>query len=252
MPMLVLLAALGLSLAGCGGGDSGSDAARTTTGAVPSTGGSGTSSSVDAPTTADQERCPAVPQPPGAKDVVTMPSGDVDGDGAADTLRSYGIGDGWHLQVVLAGGGGAELALTSSGAGAMGAVGTADVDGDGRDEVWALTGSGASASIVGLVRFDACTLSRVTFVNGEPADFPVGGSVGAAAGLECAAGADPDTDLTAYTASSSDGSHHAVTVTEYSLEGSTVVVQASTSTSAQAGDAAFARYTGFTCDDLQL
>lgn len=175
----------------------------------------------------------------------------MDGDGAQDVLRSYRLGaDEWHLRVELAAGGAEELPIPTFGDGAIVVLGGADVDGDGGDEVWAQTGSGASAAIVGLARLADCTLQRVTFAGGDPVEFPVGGSVGNAAGLECEAHIDPASDLTAYTATNTGEVSYEVTATEYTLEGTVLVKGASEVSTATMGDEAFDRATTFACDDL--
>ena len=204
-----------------------------------------TSTTVEAPV------CPAVSVPEGAEDV-TEADGDADGDHEADELRSYRVGEEWHLQVELAADGGADIVIPTFG-GAAGVIGGADVDRDGTDEVWARTGSGASATIVGLARLVDCELVRVTFATGEPAELPVGGSVGTASGLTCTSDVAPSADLTAFTATYTEGTTYDVVATTYALEGTTLTEQGTSSFTVDSQDeAAFTNVTSFSCGDLVL
>ncbi|HEX4866446.1 MAG TPA: hypothetical protein VFV32_02345 [Acidimicrobiales bacterium] len=247
-PAAVALAiALGALAGGCGGDDdvhaTTTTAESTTTTAAPEvTAGPTTTVSTTPP-------CGAVSVPATATEVTEL-EGEVDGDGRPDALRTFLVGDVWHLQVEVAAGGGADLDLATSDAGGVGLVGGADVDGDGRDEIWARVGSGASATILGLARYDACALVRVT-IAGSPADLPVGGSVGSAAGVECrSSGA--DADLSVFSAMHRDESQYDVTTTSYELQGPELVPGSTSTSSVDAADDAFIRYTSFTCGELGL
>ncbi|MFZ6005408.1 MAG: hypothetical protein ACOYXM_15915 [Actinomycetota bacterium] len=184
---------------------------------------------------------------------VSEATAEVDGDGAPDTVRAYVLSDGdWHLQVTLAAGGGDDLAMATFGESTVAVLGGADVDGDGRDEIWARTGAGASATILGLATFRGCALERVVFEGGDPAELPVGGSVGTASGAECDARVDPTAHITTYVASNTGGDQYEVTATEHSLEGSVLVPRGSTTTNTSIGDDLFGRATRFSCGDLTL
>ena len=209
-----------------------------------------TTTTTEAPTTTAAPVCPAVSVPNAAEELTEL-EGDADGDDADDALRTFRVGEEWHLQVELAAGGGADLVIPSFG-GAVGLIGGADVDGDGADEIWARTGSGASATIVGLARFVDCGLVRVTFASGELAELPIGGSVGTASGLECATDPGHTTDLTAFTATFTEGSSYDVAAIGYALEGTALVEQGATNSTVDANDDDFLRYTSFTCEDLTL
>lgn len=237
----VLLAALLVAaggLAGCG--DDGDDDAVSTT-----TTEAATTTTEPPTTTAQAPACPPVSVPVEAQEVTELP-GDADGDGTDDELRTYLVGDEWHLQVELAADGGADLALPSFGGG-VGLVGGADVDGDGVDEVWARTGSGASATIVGIAKMTDCVLERVVFATGELAELPIGGSVGTTSGLECR-----DGGLVTFTATLREGDTYEVLATTFSLDGSTLSEQGQETLQVDATDPDFVRYASFSCGDLSL
>ena len=244
------LAVLALLLLGsaCGGGDDEDAVPRastTTTDAGPTS-----TTSSGGTTSATEVTCRPAPLPDDASDVEDG-SGDVDGDGQVDELRSYRTADGWHLQVELTSGGGADLATGTVDTGGFGLIGGADVDGDGADEVWALTGAGASAVIVGLARLDGCSLTRVALERGDVAEFPVGGSVGTTGGLDCTA-TDPTAHVTTYTATNTGDSTYEVAVVEHRLDGSVLREVSRRIETAEVGDDLFTRATTFRCGDLAL
>lgn len=235
--LLAALVVAAAALAGCSD-DGDDDAASTTTDATTTT--------TDATTTTTQAPvCPPVSVPAGAQEVTEL-DGDADGDGTHDELRTYRVGDEWHLQVELAADGGGDLVLPSFGGG-IGLLGGADVDGDGNDEVWARTGSGASATIVGLARMTGCVLERVVFATGELAEMPVGGSVGTTSGVECR-----DDTLVTFTATFLEGETYEVVATTFALDGSTLSEQGQETLQVDATDPDFVRYTSFSCGNLSL
>lgn len=184
---------------------------------------------------------------------VESETADLDGDGVDDTIRSYRLGEAeWHLNVALARGGGADLVVATYDGSVVSVLGGADVDGDGADELWARTGQGASATIIGLARLVGCDLVRVTAPGGEPAELPVGGSVGTASGVECDAQADPTADLTTYTATNMGDDRYEVRATEHALDGTMLVDRGTHTSQATIGDSTFGRATSFSCDDLSL
>ena len=244
------LAVLALLLLGAGCGDDDDDdavprASTTTTDAQPSS-----TTAPDGSTSTTEVTCRPAPLPSGASDVEEG-AGDVDGDGRGDELRSYRASDGWHLQVELTSGGGADLATGLLDPGGFGVIGGADVDGDGADEVWARTGAGASAVIVGMARLDGCSLTRVALEGGDAADFPAGGSVGTTAGLDCAA-TDPSAHVTTYLASNTGDSTYEVVVVEHRLDGTILREVSRRTETTEVGDDLFARATTFRCGDLAL
>jgi hypothetical protein len=121
---------------------------------------------------------------------------DLDGDGAADDVVAFavrspaGAGD-WRIRVSFAAGGGTESVLAEDPApGVVRVLGSAALGGTeqapGPVTLFAWTGSGASARIVGLFRVAGCALAPLTSADGQPAAFMVGGSVGHQEGLRCA------------------------------------------------------------------
>jgi hypothetical protein len=245
--VVALAVGLGAIVAGCGGDEDGS--ATTTTAEATTTTAAPEVTAGPTTTVATIPPCAAVAVPADASGMTELEA-EVDGDGQPDVLRTFLVGDVWHLQVQVAAGGGAELDLATADAGGVGLVGGADVDGDGRDEIWARVGSGASATILGLARYDACALVRVA-IAGAPAELPVGGSVGSAAGIECRSPG-VDADLSVFSAMHRDESQYDVTATEYDLQGAELVPGTSSTSTVDAADDAFIRYTSFACHDLGL
>lgn len=244
---IAVVAALSVLLtAGCSDDDATTSATTATT-AAPST----TRVTRPPSTSTTAAPCDDAPAEAGTADEVVA-TADVDGDGQPDDLRSARAEDGWHLRVQLHRGGGADLLVETFPGDTVRVLGGADVDGDGAAEVWARTGSGASAAIVGLFRFTDCALARVTLADGGPADFAVGGSVGTVAGLECAARADRTAHLTSYAGSSSDGRTYDVVATEHALEAGVLVERGSATSSVAVSDPAFDRVTRFSCGSLGL
>lgn len=247
LPVLLLLAACG----GDGDDDDAEPAESTTTTTAPDEPGTTagpTPSSAASP-------CPAVPPLPDST-AVDEPV-DLDGDGAPDALRSASPGGALVVQVELAAGGGAVVELPVFGIDGPGVVGPADVDGDGTDELWVRTGAGASASILGLVDLAGCDFLQVTFADGRPAELPVGGTVGTAAGIACEAvaldgAADPATQVTAFLASRQADDSYEVTATEYALDGTTLRELRQSTAPVAASSPDLPRYGSFGCDDLSL
>ena len=241
----VLLAAA-LVVAGCGGsGDDAPAGAPTTTARGSDETSTTTTSSTT--TTAAAEACAELPAPVGAEETTTA-AVDVDGDGGDDQLVAFRVGEDWHLRVEVAAGGAVDLAMEIRPGDGVEVIGGADVDGDGADELWARVGTGASATIVGLARFEDCALDLVRFEDGEPAELPVGGSVGSPAGLSC----EGAPDLTAYAALLGDDDVYDVVVTPYTLSEGVLVAGAPTTTTVPADDQGVYRYASFACGGLTL
>jgi hypothetical protein len=237
--MFVIIAAAAL-VAAC---SSDSKARSTTTERSTTTSTSATSTSTTI------ERCGPV-DPPAAPQDEQQATGDVDGDGSPDSITTYRTGAAdkpeWHMLVEVTAGGGAETIVQGDGQSPVNVIGGADLDGDGAAEIWAKVGAGASAEIVGLFRFAGCEVSAVQ-LNGGPASFPVGGSVGNTAGVDCA-----DGKVIALAASSSDGETYETTKTSYGLADGTLTLSGTETGTAKANDPGFAAFTSFRCKDLVL
>jgi hypothetical protein len=187
-----------------------------------------------------------VPPPAGDDDLQTA-TADVDGDEEPDEITTYRVGDTeWHLAVTLATGGGHDLVLPNAGPGGVTLIGGADVDGDGGHELWAKVDSGASAEILGLFAFLDCEL-RAVVLNDAPATFPVGGSVGSSAGLDCAA-----PGVVVFSASSNDGQTYEATSTSYELYAGELTFVGADVATVTVDDPGFDRYSSFSCKDLTL
>jgi len=157
-----------------------STAAPTTEAPAPTT-TSTTTSTTAAPTCADSG-----PVPGDALGFETIVA-DFDLDGLADQLMTYfaPTEDRFHIRLVPGiGGAFDEVILGSSSAGAVRPIGAYDIDGDGPLEAFVLVGSGASAQLVGIYDVADCSVTRAT-LDGEPAVFAVGATVGSMSGMSC-------------------------------------------------------------------
>jgi len=231
--------------AGCRDGGDDSDAAPRPPRTTSTAGSDPTTTSTPDPS------CGRIAEPPEVTDLATA-TGDLDGDQQPDELSSYRDADGaWHLRVRLQAGGGADLAVPTVGDAGVQVVGGADVDGDGIDELWARTGAGASAAIVGLAQLVDCGLVRTTFAGGEPAEFAVGGTVGTAAGLECRADGARRV-LTSYTATNTGEDRYEVVALDWALDGTTLVSDATTTSTVATTDDLLVRASSFSCGGLVL
>lgn len=242
----VALAVVVLAVAaGCG--DDGDDGAAQRGASTTST---RSATSETTTTSSPGPACTELDEPAG-REMASAP-GDVDGDRRADELISYRDAAGaWHLHVALAVGGGADLLVPTVGDASVQVLGGADVDGDGTDELWARTGAGASAAIVGLARLVDCSLVQVTFAGGEPAEFAVGGTVGTAAGLRCHAGPGASV-LTSYTATHTGDDRYEVTSLEWIIDGPTLVAGPTATTTVVVTDPLMAWASSFSCGALAL
>jgi hypothetical protein len=112
-------------------------------------------------------------------------------------------------------------------------LGTADIDRDGRAEVFLQTAEGASTQFATPYRFDGTSLRELQ-LDGAPARLGIGGSVTHGDGFRCL----PTGQLEVRQAQSSDGSSFAVQARRYAVVGDQLVLRASSSTRAKQGDAA--------------
>jgi hypothetical protein len=151
---------------------------------------------------------PGVPDVPGLRPCASRPAGlpsgagrisriagDFDGDHARDQLLAYAELDAagqvrqWHVRIVLATGGTADLALanTSDWIGSNGLVArrAVDANGDCRDEGFVTSTGGASNDAYNLFALAGCQIRQVRVAGSGPLRFAVGASVGHAEGFDC-------------------------------------------------------------------
>ena len=158
---------------------------------------------------------PAIPADAAAGDTIAA---DLDLDGLDETVSTYfAPGDSrWHLRVEWGSGGTTDQIVTdSNGATPTRPIGPHDVDGDGTPELFAVVGSGASTALIGLYDVGPCQVHRVT-LDGAPAVFPVGATVGTVSGLSCG----PVGDLDAHFAENTGGDMFEGGFAPHSLAGS--------------------------------
>jgi hypothetical protein len=133
--------------------------------------------------------CGEAPAPPGDALDLTSVTTDLTGDGLDDELATYAVPseDEWHLRITFGAGGSIDEVIEGSSlVAAARPIGGHDIDGDGRAEAFVTVGSGAATILIGLYVVGDCGLSRVT-LDGFPAVFPVGATVGNTSGLRCEA-----------------------------------------------------------------
>lgn len=284
----VLVAAFALAAAACGSGiqlpgdaapttsePTTTAASPTTTAAPPTTSAATTTSSTTTTsttttssttttTTTTTTSAPTCPGPgglpPDAADH-TVAAGDLDGDGALDTIHGYRTGDpssggAWWLQVSFAAGGGTRLEVSSDFIPAGGVIPRdgVDLDGDGDDEFFATIGAGASAAIYGLFDVLGCALVQAT-LDGSPFAAPVGASVMYSSGLACI---DLDTDdaydhVVVYDANLLDppeAGDFEITATYYTYADGVLTFAFADGGGANINDPGFAAYSSLTCDPL--
>jgi hypothetical protein len=152
----------------------------------------------------------------------------VDGDGRADTIRPSAQ----SLSVTLSSTGKVVTApVTTDRPVAPTLLGTADVDLDGRVEVFLETARGASTAFATPYRFDGVRLRELQ-LDGSPAQLGMGGTVTHGEGFRCR----PDGLLEALSAESTDGKRYTVTSTAYRVGATDLVQQRRTSTTGKQGD----------------
>lgn len=248
-------------LAACGDDGDGEAAPPTTTSSttapssttaaeVTTTGPAGTS----APTTAGRRSCPAQALPSGATNVVVKPaSGDYDGDGAADGLRSYLVGGAWHLRIEPAGGGAADVVVGGvAPTEDVRAIGGTRVDGDSGDEAFAVVGSGAATTIVGLFVLRSCKLEWAT-LGPDKAALAVGSSASHSDAIACS----PPTLVTHSAVLDNNASTASVgafdtTSITYRLDGITLTETGRTTGKVKSDEPAFSRFQSPSCGSLRL
>jgi hypothetical protein len=132
---------------------------------------------------------------PGGVGRISRIAGDFDGDHARDQLLAYAELDAggqpslWHVRIVLATGGTADLALDNTpdwiGSNGLVARQAVDANGDGRDEGFVTSTGGASNDAYNIFGLAGCQVRQVRVVGSGPLRFAVGASVGHAEGFDC-------------------------------------------------------------------
>lgn len=134
------------------------------------------------------ETCPTEPIADGASFGNVVFGDDVDGDGTPDTVTAFrdpGL-DRWVLSVEPGIGGRVNLVADHGSGLAPGTViGSADIDDDGRREIFMVTDVGARAEIISVASFSNCVVRWIPFENGAPATFFVTGGLFDAAAVTC-------------------------------------------------------------------
>jgi hypothetical protein len=133
-----------------------------------------------------------LPQP---SDRLSRIAGDFDGDHARDQLLAYAELDAagqprqWHVRIVLATGGIADLAVDNMsdwiGTNGLVARRAVDANGDGRDEGFVTSTGGASNDAHNLFALARCDIRQVRVAGSGPLRFAVGASAGHAEGFDC-------------------------------------------------------------------
>ncbi|MGI8806376.1 MAG: hypothetical protein ACR2KK_00705 [Acidimicrobiales bacterium] len=175
-----------LVLAGCRTDSSSDDPLTESTSATPGTEATGSPGATAAPGSG-AVRCPLPALGGGVIDATTKP-GDFDGNGVADTLRTYKVTGEWHLRVELDGGqSGDDLVVPADPSSGLKAVGGFNVGGNVADEAFAIVSSGASATSIAIFTFTNCKLVQVG-ANDRVTTFLVEALPDRRSGLRCVAG----------------------------------------------------------------
>ena len=153
--------------------------------------------------------------------------GDVDGDGKKDSARATAE----LLTVELSSGGTLTAPVHADSPGSPPLLGYADIDRDGRSEVFLETAEGASTQFVTPYRYDGKTLSELQLDDG-PARLGIGGSVTHGDGFRCTGGT-----LQVIGSDSTDGKTYTVHTDTYKIVKAALVLVSSKSQQAKEGDA---------------
>jgi hypothetical protein len=133
------------------------------------------------------------------------------------------------------------------------AIGGYDVDGDGRDEIFAVTGNGAYTTWIDVFEFDAvdCTLVRLAASGSVAPQFVAGASVGNGAGLECAGGKLVSTHYSAISLEKAPVRYRGRR-TSYTIVGTHLEVASETDIEFGVDDPSARLMASFKCGDLPL
>jgi hypothetical protein len=192
-------------------------------------GSSAAPTALTSPATAPASPSPEAPATPSAA-ASASPSaapvaapGDVDGDGQADTVTVTTT----TLTVALSGGRSVSAPIVGSDVPKPVVSGLADLDRDGRAEVWVETARGASTSFVQAYRYDGTKLSELTFAGGH-IRFGIGGSVTHGDGFACT----PEGHLVVTTAESDTGTSYRVRTRTFRVSGAALLLLSDRTTTA--------------------
>lgn len=201
--------------------------------ACSSSSGAPRTATTHAPTTAPDSPSPAPASPSASpepsKGAAAAPAapGDVDKDGQADTVRVTAT----SVVIELSGGGTVSAPIVESDVPKPGVSGLADLDRDGRNEVWLETARGASTSYLQIYRYDGTALRELTYAGGH-IRFGIGGSVTHGDGFTCTEAG----RLVVRRAESDDGSAFRVRTRTYRVSGASLLLLSETNVTASSMD----------------
>jgi hypothetical protein len=211
---------LALTLTGCAGGNHTAEPSPTFSPPTVET---------ETPTPSHTLSATASPTPsatPTAARRIPALNGDVDGDGTKDSVRATAD----LLTVDLSGGGTVTAPVHADSPRSAPVLGYADIDRDGRSEIFLETAEGASTQFATPYRYDGKVLHELQLDEG-PARLGIGGSVTHGDGFRCTRG-----KLQILSSDSADGTTYTVHVDTYSVGRTTLVLVSSTTQHAKQGD----------------
>jgi hypothetical protein len=240
---VVLVIAIGLALLACSSGAKPSAQPDSTAAATPSP-------APAPPTPAATPVCGSTAILPGAGEAGSV---NADGDGVADRVATYTNTSGSYLQLVLDDRAAVSVQLSEADVIRVSAIGGYDVDGDGRDEIFAVTGNGAYTIWIDVFEFDpvACALVRLAAPGSVRPQFTAGASVGNGAGLECADGKLVSTHYSATTLEKAPGRYRGRR-TSYAIVGTHLEVASEIDIEFGLDDPSARLMASFKCGDLPL
>lgn len=153
--------------------------------------------------------------------------GDVDGDGTRDSVRSSAT----LLTVELSSGSTVTAPINADAPRSAPILGYADIDRDGRSEIFLETAQGASTQFATPYRYDGKVLRELQ-LEGGPARLGIGGSVTHGEGFRCSGG-----KLEVLNATSEDGSAYTVHVLTYRVGVTDLELLGTRQVQAKQGDA---------------